>query len=96
MKIYTKTGDKGTTAMRSGIRIRKSDERIELIGTIDELNSHIGFVKVVASNSLKIELEEIQRTLMTIMSGLSDSRNRGYKIGEEKVQIFEKELDSIP
>ena len=59
MKIYTKTGDKGTTAMLSGIRIRKSDERIELIGTIDELNSHIGFVKVVASNSLKIELEEI-------------------------------------
>ena len=95
MKIYTKTGDKGTTAMLSGIRIRKSDERIELIGTIDELNSHIGFVKVVASNSLKIELEEIQRTLMTIMSGLSDSRNRGYKIGEEKVQILEKEIDRV-
>ena len=38
MKLYTKTGDRGTTAMLSGNRIKKSDDRIELIGTIDELN----------------------------------------------------------
>lgn len=93
MKVYTKTGDKGTTAMLSGIRVRKSDDRIELIGTLDELNSHLGLVKVAASEGMKEKLEDIQRTLMVIMSGISDPRNRNYKITAEKVQILEKEID---
>ena len=95
MKIYTKTGDKGTTAMLSGIRVRKSDDRIELIGTLDELNSHLGLAKVVASEKLKVDLEEIQRTLMVIMSGISDPRNRDYKIAVEKVEKLESEIDKI-
>ena len=93
MKIYTKTGDKGTTAMLSGIRIRKSDDRIELIGTIDELNSHLGLVKTEAPVILKGQLEEIQRTLMTIMSGISDPRNRAYKITSKQVENLEEEID---
>ena len=93
MKIYTKTGDKGTTAMLSGIRIRKSDDRIELIGTIDELNSHLGLVKTAAPENWKEQVEEIQRTLMTIMSGISDPRNRAYKITAKQVEKLEEEID---
>ena len=42
MKIYTKTGDDGTTALYGGMRLSKADIRIEAYGTVDELNSHLG------------------------------------------------------
>lgn len=43
-KIYTRTGDKGETSLRKGIRVLKSDERVETYGTVDELNSCLGIV----------------------------------------------------
>ena len=45
MKIYTKTGDQGTTALLGGVRVPKSDIRIEAYGTVDELNSYIGLLR---------------------------------------------------
>ena len=48
MSIYTKTGDRGTTSLMNGISVSKSDDRIELLGTIDELSSHIGLAKVLS------------------------------------------------
>ncbi len=45
MKIYTKTGDKGTTALFGGTRVPKHNLRIESYGTVDELNSYIGLIR---------------------------------------------------
>ena len=45
MKIYTKTGDNGTTALFGGTRVKKYDLRINSYGTVDELNSYIGLIK---------------------------------------------------
>ena len=45
MKVYTKTGDKGTTALFGGDRVPKHHIRIESYGTVDELNSHIGLIR---------------------------------------------------
>ena len=45
MKVYTKTGDKGTTGLLGGTRVSKADLRIDTYGTVDELNSHIGMVR---------------------------------------------------
>jgi cob(I)alamin adenosyltransferase len=45
MKIYTKTGDDGTTSLFSGGRVRKHHLRVEAYGTVDELNSHIGVIR---------------------------------------------------
>jgi len=45
MKIYTKTGDTGTTALFGGTRVKKYNLRIESYGTVDELNSYIGLIK---------------------------------------------------
>ena len=45
MKVYTKTGDKGTTALFGGTRVPKHHIRIDSYGTVDELNSHIGLIR---------------------------------------------------
>ena len=61
MKIYTKTGDAGTTALFGGTRVKKYNLRIESYGTIDELNSYIGLIKdQEISNSIKESLLKIQ------------------------------------
>ena len=66
MKIYTKTGDKGTTALYGGTRVSKNHLRIESYGTIDELNSYIGLIKDQAiDNQTKNILVKIQLSLGT-------------------------------
>ena len=70
MSIYTKKGDGGKTSLANGIRISKSDDRIELLGTIDELNSAIGLAKVLTDEPQKEMLSRIQRELMQIMAGI--------------------------
>lgn len=72
MKIYTKTGDSGTTSLVGGTRISKADLKIETYGTVDELNSWIGLVRDQAINeSRKDILKEIQDRLFTIGSDLA-------------------------
>ena len=50
MKIYTKGGDQGFTSLLNNSRVSKTDDRIELVGTIDELNAHLGLAKVAAAS----------------------------------------------
>lgn len=64
VKIYTKTGDDGTTGLIGGTRIRKSDSRLEAYGTIDELNSWIGLIR--AGN----QVEKIDHVLCSIQNQL--------------------------
>ena len=75
MKVYTKKGDGGNTSLANGMSVSKADDRIELIGTIDELNSYIGHAKVLSEDHLKTNLAEIQRTLMKIMAAVADPRD---------------------
>ena len=67
MKIYTKTGDSGTTALFGGTRVSKHHIRIESYGTVDELNSHIGLIRDQEINdSYKEVLIEVQDRLFTV------------------------------
>ena len=67
MKIYTKTGDKGTTALFGGSRVPKHHLRIESYGTVDELNSYIGLIRDKNTNvSLKANLSKIQSDLFIL------------------------------
>ena len=79
MKVYTKKGDGGNTSLANGMSVSKADDRIELIGTIDELNSYIGHAKVLSEGHLKTNLAEIQRTLMKIMAaGTKDAKGTSF------------------
>ena len=69
MKIYTKTGDKGETALYGGTRVSKASIRVESYGTIDELNSFIGFAKTEISDEKVLnQLRKIQFDLFTVGS----------------------------
>ena len=72
MKIYTKTGDKGTTGLVGGTRIPKHDLRIDCYGTVDELNSYLGLIRDQAiSKDSKTTLIKIQNQLFIIGSLLA-------------------------
>lgn len=75
-KLYTKGGDKGTTSLLGGDRVPKDDERIELYGTVDHLNAHIGLVvaDIIGHEQYKkinIDLQNIQSHLFTLGSNLA-------------------------
>ena len=72
MKIYTRTGDQGTTALLGGTRVPKYDLRIEAYGTVDELNAHLGRLgdmEGLAQN--QHQLQDIQQHLFVIGSHLA-------------------------
>ena len=72
MKIYTKTGDKGTTALIGGVRVSKHNIRIETYGTVDELNSHMGLLRDLFEEK-KVDIIEIQDRLFTMGSLLAEA-----------------------
>ena len=107
MKIYTKTGDKGTTSLFSGTRVPKHHIRIESYGTVDELNSHIGLVKdqEIQPETREI-LNRIQDRLFTIGSTLATEPEKATlksgkprlnipTISEEDILLLENEMDKM-
>ena len=100
MKIYTKTGDAGTTALFGGKRVSKADLRIDTYGTIDELNSHVGLLRDQEVNKTRKEiLIEIQDRLFTTGSLLAtEPGNTKVKVpvlAEGDITFLEKEIDSM-
>lgn len=100
MKVYTKTGDEGTTALFGGKRLLKSELRIEAYGTVDELNSFVGLVRDQPVNAHRQPvLIEIQDRLFTMGSMLAtEPGNTKVKIpslNEEDITFLEKEIDEM-
>lgn len=73
MKIYTRTGDAGTTALFGGARVDKDDVRVECYGTFDEVNSYIGLLraKLPLDHAWQEKLREVQVAFMNMMSHLA-------------------------
>lgn len=101
MKIYTKTGDKGTTALIGGTRVPKDDLRIESYGTVDELNSYIGLLRDQNPSDI-VEFDvlvEIQDRLFTLGAHLATFDERGKKrvppIFLSDVENLEQSIDRI-
>ena len=107
MKIYTKTGDKGTTALFGGTRVPKHHIRIESYGTVDELNSHIGLVRDQDINKhYKSILVLIQNKLFTVGAILATDPEKAVlksgkarlnipKISTEDIELLENEIDAM-
>lgn len=80
-KIYTKTGDKGGTSLIGGVRVSKSNIRIDAYGTVDELNSYIGMVSdMVTDTNIIAELREIQDRLFTVGAELATAPDKDVKM----------------
>jgi len=101
IKIYTKTGDDGTTGLVGGNRVKKYDLRLEAYGTIDELNASLGMLRALESD---VEtgrlLLQIQNKLFNIGSRLaSDEKGEEYTKGlvivEKDIQILEQAIDKM-
>ena len=88
MKVYTKTGDTGTTALFGGTRVPKHHIRIESYGTVDELNSHIGLIRDQQINATyKTILIEVQDRLFTVGAILATPPEKEtLKNGEKRLQ----------
>lgn len=101
MKIYTRTGDDGTTGLIGGTRVKKYNLRLEAYGTIDELNSYIGVVRSLQSDTSADEiLEKIQNKLFVIGANLATEDLSGVirqqlPCRESDVATLEKEIDRM-
>jgi cob(I)alamin adenosyltransferase len=100
VKIYTKTGDDGTTGL-IGLRTRKDDPRVAAYGEVDELNAVVGLARVDASDpDLSALLQGIQRDLFAIGAQLADpgSRTKGVKektaVPAARVEELERVIDA--
>lgn len=107
MKVYTKTGDNGTTALFGGTRVPKDHNRIESYGTVDELNSYIGLIRDQEMNQhYKNILIEIQDRLFTVGAILATPPEKEVKkngelrlqnlgIIESDIELLENEIDTM-
>jgi len=100
MKIYTKTGDAGETSLFGGERVSKAELRIEVYGTVDELNSWIGLLRDQKVNGKRAEvLIDIQDRLFTIGSLLAtlepDKLHQLPSLTEHDVSILEIQIDQM-
>lgn len=101
LKIYTKTGDKGSTSLIGGTKVPKNDIRIETYGTVDELNSWIGLINDhITDKEIAVTLKEIQDRLFTIGSMLATDNSKETKmqlpdLHDSDIEMLEKKIDEM-
>ena len=99
MKIYTKTGDNGETSLVGGVRVSKSDIRLEAYGTIDELNSFLGLLRSeVQDEKYQHFIFKIQNDLFTIGGYLATDTtltplHASLQLDEKEVYLIEEAID---
>jgi ATP:cob(I)alamin adenosyltransferase len=103
-KIYTRTGDKGSTRLVDGSCVEKFNPRVEAYGTVDELNSYLGLVRshvveFTEIKSLDVVLEKIQNELFNVGSLLATEKDEVFKmlhpITPEQIEFLEKQIDQL-
>ncbi len=93
-KIYTRTGDSGTTGLGDGSRVEKDSLRVEAYGTVDELNSHIGIVLALGvPPDVHKQLADIQHDLFDLGGELCLPGNK--TIVDQHIELLESALDQF-
>ena len=107
MKIYTKTGDDGTTGLYGGTRVSKDHIRIDSYGTVDELNAYIGLIKDQdICSRIQESLYRIQHDLFTVGAILATDPEKAIlkngkerlnipKINAKSITLLEEEIDEM-
>jgi len=100
MGIYSGAGDTGKTITLSGQTVSKNSCLIHLLGTVDELNSHLGLIKAMLADTDAWQsgfrfVESIQKNLMKLMSHVSDEKESKYFFSQNDVTNLEKEIDTL-
>lgn len=103
MKVYTKSGDKGTTSLIGGERVAKDDIRVEAYGTVDELTAFVALLgdKIKArgvGDSYFGELCIINSMLMNVEAHLASGAEPGYQlpeVGEKSIKMLELSIDRM-
>jgi cob(I)alamin adenosyltransferase len=95
-KIYTKTGDDGTTGLVGGPRVLKSDLRVEAYGAVDETNSFIGLARLSTREFPELDsiLEGVQNALFDLGADLATPET-GEPLGYEPLRVTEKQVEDI-
>lgn len=100
-KVYTRTGDQGETSLVGGVRIKKSDKRIEAYGTVDELNAHLGMLATLMANDKEREFViGIQNALFIVCTHLATDQSQtplypSAILPETEVKRLEQAVDRI-
>ena len=100
-KVYTKTGDKGETSIIGGIRVKKSCERLEAYGTVDELSSHLGLLaSMLPDGEEKDLIIRIQNNLFNVCSNLATDQSQtplydSARLPDGEIEVLEQEVDKI-
>lgn len=87
MKLYTKTGDGGTTGLYGADRVSKAHLRVEAYGTVDELNSFIGLARSHGAGQLDADLEYLQNALFDVGADLATRPGTTY---EQKINRMDE------
>ena len=102
-RIYTRTGDKGLTALGDGTRVRKDGARVTAYGTVDELNATLGLARLHAAGDPETALERIQNDLFDLGADLctpdfendAAAKHPRLRIVAEQVARLEAEIDAM-
>lgn len=102
-KIYTRTGDKGDTALGNGTRVAKYDARVNAYGTVDELNATLGLARLHAEGALDDQLSAIQNDLFDLGADLcrpdmekdAEADYPPLRMVDSQVARLESEIDAM-
>lgn len=100
-RVYTKTGDKGETSIVGGIRVKKSCERLEAYGTVDELSSQLGLLaSLLPDGEDKSLIIRIQTNLFNVCTNLATDQSQtplydSAKLADGEIELLEQEVDRI-
>ena len=100
-RVYTKTGDKGETSIIGGFRVKKSCERLEAYGTVDELSSHLGLLAALLPDGEDRDMiVRIQNNLFNVCTNLATDQSQtplydSAKLAEGEIELLEREVDKI-
>lgn len=94
-KVYTRTGDKGTTGLSTGQRVSKCSLRVEAYGNVDEITSALGFARAtVKREDVRATVLKLQQLLMLLMADIASLDLPEPYIKPEHVTILEQTIDS--